>query len=419
MPINPDPPFPKASGNPIRSKDWNDAITELQRLDVAKAPLTETQRLDTAKANRAGDTFTGPLTITLPNRGANETIFHLGPGIFRMEASQQQGGSGGFSMGGNGRFEVDAPNVVGGRLIVTDQGVGSAVGINQPNPRYTLDVGGSVGGSSLTIAGTPVERWGVAINSKGTNVQQTALLLSADLAVRGSERLNFVKIGTDGDYQILHKGSGHFGRNTLALHCDQNDALGFYTSGWTPNLEVLGSTGDTWVRGSLQAGNSDLYFTRTDHNHTGFGNTAGYAAIENGANYGCLMILGRSATVNPLHRVVGLWDELNVHGLLLYDAMRQNSSAALKTAIAPLEGSAAAGILDALQPVEYVLKSDASGRRQLGFIAEQTPAVFTDDGHTGIEFNGIVALLTRIVQDQRAAIARLTADVAHLRASAG
>ena len=35
------------------------------------------------------------------------------------------------------------------------------------------------------------------------------------------------------------------------------------------------------VRGAIRAGNSDIYFTRTDHNHTGIGNTAGFAAIEN------------------------------------------------------------------------------------------------------------------------------------------
>jgi hypothetical protein len=50
MPITPDLPFPKNAGDPIRSKDWNDLVTE-------------TQRLDTAKVNRAGDAITGPLTI--------------------------------------------------------------------------------------------------------------------------------------------------------------------------------------------------------------------------------------------------------------------------------------------------------------------------------------------------------------------
>ena len=50
MPITPDAPFPKSAGDAIKSKDWNDLVTE-------------TQRLDTAKVNRAGDVITGPLTI--------------------------------------------------------------------------------------------------------------------------------------------------------------------------------------------------------------------------------------------------------------------------------------------------------------------------------------------------------------------
>ncbi len=50
MPLAPDAPFPKQAGNPIRSKDWNDLVTEVQRLD-------------NAKLNKAGGAMTGALTI--------------------------------------------------------------------------------------------------------------------------------------------------------------------------------------------------------------------------------------------------------------------------------------------------------------------------------------------------------------------
>jgi hypothetical protein len=36
VPISPDPPFPKTQGDNIRSKDWNDVVKEVQRLDTAK-----------------------------------------------------------------------------------------------------------------------------------------------------------------------------------------------------------------------------------------------------------------------------------------------------------------------------------------------------------------------------------------------
>ena len=76
--------------------------------------------------------------------------------------------------------------------------------------------------------------------------------------------------------------------------------------------------GDTYANGSLsvggdiRAGNSDLYFTKTNHNHTGIGNTPGYAAIENAENYNTLMILGRAGT--SVGRSVSVWDYLTVNG---------------------------------------------------------------------------------------------------------
>ena len=69
-----------------------------------------------------------------------------------------------------------------------------------------------------------------------------------------------------------------------------------------------------WGTTGLCLGNSDLYFTKTDHDHSGFGNTNGYAAIENAKNYDALMILGRAHTGGI--RTVKLWDELTVHGNL-------------------------------------------------------------------------------------------------------
>ena len=69
------------------------------------------------------------------------------------------------------------------------------------------------------------------------------------------------------------------------------------------------------VAGKIEAGNSDLYFTNTKHNHTGLGNTDGYAAIENAENFDALMLLGRaSKATGKLKRTVKLWDFLQVNG---------------------------------------------------------------------------------------------------------
>lgn len=69
------------------------------------------------------------------------------------------------------------------------------------------------------------------------------------------------------------------------------------------------------VKGGIYAGNSDIYFTSTEHNYTGLGNTTGYAAIENAKDHNTLMILGRT-TSGGLGRSVSVWDTLIVNGNL-------------------------------------------------------------------------------------------------------
>lgn len=64
------------------------------------------------------------------------------------------------------------------------------------------------------------------------------------------------------------------------------------------------------AEGGLVAGDADLYFTGTRHNHSGQGNQTGFAAIENASNYDALMILGRNT--KTAGRVIGLWDKVGI-----------------------------------------------------------------------------------------------------------
>lgn len=95
---------------------------------------------------------------------------------------------------------------------------------------------------------------------------------------------------------------------------DWNDAIHELQRLDTAKVNKTGDvmTGQLDVHGAIRAGNSDLYFTETNHNHTGIGNANGLAAIENASNYGALMILGRSGTTKG--RYVRLWDYLQVNG---------------------------------------------------------------------------------------------------------
>jgi hypothetical protein len=97
----------------------------------------------------------------------------------------------------------------------------------------------------------------------------------------------------------------------IGTSSDNNDHIALIASG-NVGIGTNQPQGKLDVRGDIRAGNSDIYFTKTDHNHTGIGNTAGFAAIENTASHDALMILGRAGTSKG--RSVKLWDYLQVNG---------------------------------------------------------------------------------------------------------
>lgn len=86
MPITPDPPFPKSSGDNIRSKDWNDVVKEVQRLD-------------TDKLNLAGGSLTGPLSvggqvgIGTPTPDQPLTVSRKGAAYANLRATPPGGGA--------------------------------------------------------------------------------------------------------------------------------------------------------------------------------------------------------------------------------------------------------------------------------------------------------------------------------------
>jgi hypothetical protein len=89
------------------------------------------------------------------------------------------------------------------------------------------------------------------------------------------------------------------------------------------------------------------------------------------------------------------------------------SSRAVKQDIVELSPEAASETLAALEPVTFAYKADPS-EQYVGFIAEDVPALVAMGDRTGLSPMDIVAVLTKVLQEQQKTIAELQARVEQL-----
>ena len=201
MPLVPDPPFPKTQGDSIRSKDWNDVVNEIIRLD-------------NAKSNRAGDRYTGPLVIdgnvgigtaepaarlevvgtdwSTHLRLTNSSNAGAGPGIY-FKAFQRDWAilatHGGAGAGPQKLGFYDATSNVY-RMVIDAAG---NVGIGLTAPAETLNVAGRVRAGTLTVGPWPANANYQMVGVSTLDQAQAgnyALLQSAAGSDRGTTFLN-------------------------------------------------------------------------------------------------------------------------------------------------------------------------------------------------------------------------------------
>ncbi len=96
---------------------------------------------------------------------------------------------------------------------------------------------------------------------------------------------------------------------------------------------------------------------------------------------------------------------LHVAGnILATGSITPGSSRAFKDNIAPLTDLYA---FSALEPIKFTYKADDSGDLQLGFIAEDVPELVAIPSRKGIAPMDLIAVLTKVVQQQQERIEAL------------
>ena len=180
-------------------------------------------------------------------------------------------------------------------------------------------------------------------------------------------------------------------------------SLGFQVHGSARTISRYGITLGGWAEiNQATGGNGLILATRTSTPLVFATNTTERVRILSNGNVGI-------GTTAPTHLL-----DVGVSGAYCNGgAWVDGSSREYKQDIRELSGKDAAEAFAKLNPVRFEYKT-MPGEERVGFIAEDVPALVATKDRKGLSPMDVVAVLTKIVQEQQKTITELTARVAEL-----
>ncbi len=234
--------------------------------------------------------------------------------------------------------------------------------------------------------------------------------LSANDTFSGGANKFFVEDLTAVTVPLLIEG----GTPSNSLYLDSTGRIGFRTSTPAKDLHIIGS-GTPTIRLEQSGVNA--------HAWDMFGNNFNFVVhdaialtspliVRTGAPTSAFVIdasarigLGVAFPSFPIHHSSGA----RLDGGNWINA----SSRAVKQDIRGLDGAAAFDALRSLQPVTFAYKSNP-GDTQVGFIAEDVPEIVATADRKGLSSMDVVAVLTKVIQEQQKTIEEMQTRLEHL-----
>src|SRR5690349_16130383 len=261
MPITPDPPFPKSRNDTVRSKDWNEVVDEVIRLD-------------TAKVDRAGDTITGPLTVAGALKVAGALTADIGLQVGTLTAVAEGGtGAGAWANIGSNAYFNGAWNRVdttkaGANLHINGDGAGAefrfmrveADGSNQRNIAQIGSGGTYINEGTLFLTTPTANQWKVQVSSAVTGNdsgygQYVGITADQGSATAYESTVNAAGAGMSMGVQSLAQAGGTgsaFGLYSLAYGAGTGPKYGLFSYVTGNGQKWAGYfTGDVHIQGAL------------------------------------------------------------------------------------------------------------------------------------------------------------------------